>query len=273
MRLYYGIPMAGGFLVIVFYRIAGGANAVTGKLLLSFFAVVLIISGGYALNDACDLAADRINCPGRILPSERLKQKTAVLFSAFLFLAGLGLGAMCNFRFMAALFLITIGLIVYDIISKKIGFLKDMFVAVLMTALYPLATTLVEPIPGPRLSSLSISPFWLFFTTLGYEMLKDVRDHRGDQVAGDGGIAAISGRKWFLILAGVFAVVGSLISLIPYILGYCREVYLAFSVIGNILCLLCISMRSFRGLPFLYGSIFLITLGAFLDLLIYGALK
>jgi len=270
MRLYYSIPMAGGFMVIVTYLVGGEIFGIRNLLVLSYFSICSVIAAAYVLNDVCDINTDRINCPGRVLVQGKIKRKTATIFSIILFLTGLILAYFCNIGFLLALAAVVGGVVFYDLYSKRIGIFKDLLVAILTTSLYPLAFFLTEAVPGPRMKSLFISPFWLFTAALGYEMLKDIRDVKGDKDMGNHSITMFSSQKWFLILAHVITVLASLITLAPFILGYVKQIYLLSSLMGIFLAVMSIRTSLSRGIRLIYAEIFIVTFGALADLFILG---
>ena len=270
MRLYYVIPLASGLIVIVSYVVGGEIYPVRNELILSFFSIFSVIAGGYVLNDVCDIDVDKINCPNRVLPKGETNPKTAVILSTILFGTGFIFGALCNLRFLFLIICITAVLIFYDVYSKRIGIFKDIIVAALMTSLYPLALTLTEPVPTPRLKSLFIFPVWLFLSSMGYEMLKDTRDFKGDLEIQEKGIANYSRRLWFRYASRVMILVGSLITLLPFFLGYCKQVYLLTSIMAIILAVLSTFNKPATAIKYIYAEIFLITAGSMADLLVFG---
>ncbi len=61
MRLYYGLPLAGGFIVILSYLTGGNIDHILEKAVLASLSLVSVISAGYILNDVCDVEIDKIN--------------------------------------------------------------------------------------------------------------------------------------------------------------------------------------------------------------------
>lgn len=269
MRLYYAIPLAGGLIVIVSYVVGGEICSIRNKLILSFFSIFSVISGGYVLNDVCDIDVDKINCPNRVLPKGEINSKTAVTLSIILFGIGFILGALCNLRFLLLIICITATLIFYDIYSKRIGIFKDVIVAALITSLYPLAFALTEPVPTPRLKSLFIFPAWLFLSSMGYEMLKDIRDVKGDRKINYERLNYCKDKR-FLLISRAFVIAGSLITLLPFFLGYCKHVYLAASIGAIILAIFSTFKIPAIAIRYIYIEIFLITAGSMTDLLVFG---
>jgi geranylgeranylglycerol-phosphate geranylgeranyltransferase len=269
MRLYYALPLAGGFIVILSYLTGGNIDHIPEKAVLAFLSLVSVISAGYILNDVCDVEIDKINCPGRMLAAGKLRRKTALIWSIAFFTLGLVFGGFCNLLFFLAIAAIAGLLFFYDIFSKRIGVFKDIIVAVLMTSLYPLALTLTEPTQTPRLNVLFIHPVWLFLSSLGYEMLKDIRDVKGDRKINAVGLNYCKDKR-FLLIARAFVIAGSLVTLLPFFLGYCKFVYLAASIGAIILAVFSTFNKPVVALRYIYIEIFLITSGSMADLLVFG---
>jgi 4-hydroxybenzoate polyprenyltransferase len=182
--------------------------------------------------------------------------------------SGLLASTLCGWRYFAVLSVTVGGLVFYNRFSKRLGIFKDILAAALTTSLYPLALSLTDPVITPRFKSLYIFPVWLFMTGVGYEMLKDIRDIRGDNVVIEKRTFVSDSR--FLLSARIFLVVAGALSLLPYILDYCGTVYLVSSVIAIVLVIAAITRPAVKAIPFIYAEVFLITAGALADLWVYG---
>ncbi len=268
MRLYYTLPFAIGFVVIVLYLRDGNIAAVSSSLALGVAALFFTIGGGYVLNSICDIRADIVNCPVRVLTLEKAGKINASIFSIILFIAAMVCGAFVSWRFCTGIVLISLGLIFYDLFSKRIGFFKDILVALLMISLYPLAFLFSEPVDGPRLNVLFIHPAWLFFTAMGYEMLKDIVDIRGDERISRYSVAIWSKAPWFNIMARVFIMIGGILALLPSLLWYCQWIYLVAAIIAATIAALSCRVRPQIAIRFIYLEVVLVTLGALLDIII-----
>lgn len=269
MRLYYSVPLAAGFIVILSYLTGGNLASILDKVVLSFFSLLSIISASYVFNDVCDIEIDKINCPGRMLAAGRVKRKAALTWSIVLFVTGMVLGVFCGLAFFLVIAAIASLLVCYDLLSKRIGIFKDVLVAILMTSLYPLAFTLTESMQTPRLNVLYIHPVWLFLSSLGYEMLKDIRDVKGDRKIKGEGLNYCKDKR-FIIMSRVFVVVGSIVILLPFMLGYCKQIYLVASIAAIILTIASTFHKPAVAIRYVYVEIFLITAGSMADLLVFG---
>lgn len=184
-RLYYGLPL--GFtlgLTIVYARDGRMVDAWPTTLAASI-ALALVIAAGYVFNDVCDCRVDRINAPARPIVAGGVPAGIAFAWAALLALAGLAVAiTWCRPAFTAALAVVAAGLACYDLTSKRIGVGKQLLVAALMTSIYPLAVAQAGGAFGGRAVSLLFFPVWLFLTSFGYEILKDIRDRHGDSAGG-----------------------------------------------------------------------------------------
>lgn len=271
MRLYYSLPLSLGMVVIVAYIVGGNLVSVGFSLVVAFLALCCSISAGYVLNDVCDVSIDAINFPNRMMPAGRVSRRAALMWSVSLFVAGLILAIFCGVQFLLVLSMIVVGLILYDIYSKRIGLFKDVLVSVLVTSLYPLAFTLAKPIETSVLKSLYIFPVWLFLSALSYEMLKDIRDIKGDSQANQKSLSSYCHSKRFEISARIIAVSASVLTVLPFVLGYCKLIYLSCSVIAILLALFSLKYPPAKAIRFIYAEVFLITAGSMVDLMVFGA--
>ncbi|MDY0167461.1 MAG: UbiA family prenyltransferase [Thermoguttaceae bacterium] len=266
-RPYYTLPLTAGLLVIAAYVTGGQLHRTTGPPAVALLALYGILSAAYILNDVCDVHVDAVNRPRRMLPSGQVSLRIALAAAVVLLVAGLILASICGRVFLAALALLAVGLAAYDVYSKRLGMFKSPVVALLTTALYPLAFAFCEPVNTPRLNVvLWIHPPWLFLTTLGYEMLKDTCDVSGDGLAGNTRWSARCGSPGFLASARAILLAASLLTLLPYALGYCNAVYLAAAILAIGLVALSLCLRPMRSIPPVYASVVAITAGSLADL-------
>lgn len=269
-RPYYSLPLSCGLIVISSY-VAGGDLSVIGlKLVPAFLSLFFILSAAYTLNDVCDIVVDTINNPNRMLPKGHVTRKTALAGSIILFVIGIALAFFCGWRFFCVLSLVTLGLVVYNLYSKKMEIFKDILVAILTTSLYPLSLALTEPVSTPRVNALYIFPVWLFLTTAGYEMLKDIRDVKGDSILKDKQHQSYCVNPRFLLSARLIILAASLLTILPYVFGYCKLIYLASSLLAILLAILSLRQPPAKAIRFIYAEVFIITAGSWVDLLIYG---
>ena len=184
-RLYYVLPISGAYALTVVYALGGTPPATWGGMALSAFALALVVSAAYVVNDVCDRDVDRVNAPQRPVAAGRVQPAVAVCWGIGLAAAGLVAAAMCRWLFLLTLIVVAVTLAVYNLSAKRLGLGKQLLVAALMTSIYPLALAQAGGAVGRRAATLAIFPIWMFLTSFGYECLKDIRDIAGDHSAGD----------------------------------------------------------------------------------------
>lgn len=263
-RFHYALPLSLGYLCILLYARGGDLAGDAAGAALTWMALLLVLAGAYALNDVVDVAVDRWNAPARPVAAGRIGRGPALAAAVLLLAAGLGLGALGRPAFAAVLAGVVAGLVVYDLLSKRLGALKQPFAAGLVVSLYPLAAAQAGGFHGPRWRSLLVFPVWLFLTAWGYEVLKDVRDAGGDARAASSPVARRL-RSW-RAAASAAVLAGVPVALVPLALG-CRGLYLAVALPGLLgaLCTPWLGVR--RAIQAVYAEVFLVALAAALDAL------
>lgn len=223
-RPYYAVPMALTFMLTVYYCLGGEMVGQWGPIAAATVALMLVIAAGYVLNDVLDAAIDRVNAPQRPVAAGRVRPRIAAAWGVGLMAAGLGLSMVGGWAFAGALAIVATALIGYDTFSKRLGPLKQLAVAALMTSIYPLALAQAGGATGPRAWTLVVFPVWMFLGAFGYEVLKDLRDLPGDPpVAGRPTPWARRPRRWRAI-ASAATVLGALALIGPAMLG-CKWLY------------------------------------------------
>ena len=266
-RLYYAVPISLTFLLTVYYA-RGGQMA--GHWLVDALAaagLMLVIAGAYALNDACDVAADRVNSPHRPIASGNTSRRAAVCFGCLLTLAGLMLATQ-RWPFLLVLTAVALGLLAYNLFSKRLGWGKPILAAVLMTSFYALALAQAGGAAGSRAWSLAIFPAWLLPTVFSYELLKDIRDIPGDRAAAFGGLVHRRPTYWRSVANAV--VVAPCVLLIgPFLLG-CAWVYLAGAILATGLAVASGFLSERYAIRAIYAECFILAVAAALDVMIFG---
>jgi len=268
-RLYYSIPMSLAYALTVYYTLAGAVTGHWPGIIFSTAALALVISAAYVINDVHDRHIDRINSPMRPIAAGRIKPKIAVIWGALLLLTGMVLAALCRWQYLVALSLVAVGLIFYDLFSKRLGIGKQLLVAVLMTSIYPLAFAQAGELSGSRAMTLTIFPIWLFLTSFGYEGLKDIRDIPGDKAMA----AELTwiqrhprlGRNLSMtaIVAGATVLIG------PYLLG-CGWVYMVIVSLAILVAVMAAFQCTQRALMFVYLECVVVGIAATADVVVLG---
>jgi len=270
LRLYYCVPLTAGYGVIVLYLTQGQYEILPRTWPLAFVSLFCVMAGAYALNDLWDQATDRINHPQRVLITGEVSSRAAGLSAAVLLVLSLLCAIACGFWFLCIMGLVAASLLIYNRWSKQWGILKAVWVAMMATSLYPLAWALAGSGAGVRVKTLGIHALWLFLTATGYEMLKDIRDVKGDALVGSRCKAISRTHPWYRTVLRLVLWGGALIVLMPFVLGYCRWVYGVVAVCAAVLALIASFAPIKMALSCVYIEVALLTLGSLADALVFG---
>ena len=268
-RPHYAVPMALAYTLTVYYARGGRMDGHLAETLLSTVALALVIAGGYVLNDLIDAQVDRRGAPWRPIAAGRVARRSACAWAAGLLVAGLTLAAFCRWQFLAALAAVAATLVAYDLFSKRLGVLKQLLAAALMTSIYPLALAEAGGATGSRASSLAFFPVWLFLTAFGYELLKDLRDRCGDpRVAGRPTPVQRCPALWRMI-AGVAILLAVPVLAGPLLAGG-GWVYLVGAALAAAIAVASVHLPIRAAIGCVYAECVLVGLAAAADVLVLG---
>jgi 4-hydroxybenzoate polyprenyltransferase len=188
--------------------------------------LLLVLAGGFAVNDAADAPYDCGKGTGAIV-SGRIPRHAAAVLGVVLMAVGCWLAAALAQRgFAVSLAAVALALLAYDTCSKQLGLLKAAVVGVLVASTYLLARAQVGHWGGERAATIPFFATWMLLSATAYEIYSDVRDRHSD-AAGGGGPRAIQShpRKWMRAADGLMAA-GALMLLPPAFLSL-NSIYLA----------------------------------------------
>lgn len=268
-RLYYSAPLALTYTLTVYYAAGGRMVGRWPGMIASTFGLFLVICAGYVLNDVFDAAVDRLKVPRRPVASGRVKRRTATILGAALMAAGLAVAALARVQFLIVLLVVAGGLGLYDAFSKQLGVAKELLVGALVTSIYPLALAQAGGATGPRAWSLAVFPAWMFLTSFGYEVLKDIRDAAGDQqVQSRPGLLQRNRRRWraiasWAIVLGAAALAG------PAFAG-CKWLYAAIASAAVVAAVISTVLSVPRAIRLVYVECVLVGVAATADPLLLG---
>ena len=234
--------MTGGLAVLTAFAILKGNFAAIPTLfgplnvllvmVLTFFSLSFIASGGFAINDYYDRKSDAIIKPKRPIPSGALSYKQAVAISGVFFALGLALSVLINWLAFIIIAIDSLLLLVYSyLVKRKSGFAANLLMGVLTgTAfLYGEATA------TGTISIISLSLYPIAFGTIGGNVLRDIFSLDGDAKVGyptlPQKIGSISAAK----VGGVFFLLTGLLAALPSIIGKFSLYYLPFILMWSVL--------------------------------------
>lgn len=227
---------------------------------IAMLAAFLIAGAGNAINDYCDVEADKINRPRRPIPSGRVSKHGALSFSLFLFAVGILLSLTVNYVVLGIAIFNSLLLIAYSTTFQHKFFLGNLSVSLLV------GTTFL--FGGAAAGSLLV-PFILaalaFFATLAREIVKDLEDVEGDKQSFLRAMASkilsrfskdqrLKHRKALVVTAAISLILAILISPAPYVLSVLGELYLVLLIPTDLFFLVAFLQITFRGSRGLLGK-------------------
>jgi len=256
-------------------------------LYLAMVIVFLITGAGNAINDVIDVDSDKINRPGRPIPSGKVSKRKALGFSIFLFAAGIVLSGFLNWIcFFIAIFN-SVLLVLYSSVLQDKLFLGNISVSYLVGSTFLFGGAAVLDLKLPLLLMLLAS-----LANLSREIVKDLEDIEGDRLgllkklASDiktsvasrfgmdsSGKLKIKYGKQAMVNAAIASLTCAiLVSPMPFILGILGWLYLVLVVPVDIIFLLCIFfMAKAKGKKQFSRISKLIKIGMFLGLIAFVA--
>ena len=219
----------GGFLV-------AGSPALGGepgrRLLVAAASAVLIGGAANALNDLFDLEIDRINRPGRPLPSGRVTPGWAKGIWIGGSAAGLGLGMALSAAHAAVAFFSIAALYAYNARLKRAGFAGNVLVAFILGLVLVYGGRAVGA-PEPAL----VGAAFAFLTTLAREIVKDIEDAEGDAQAGARTLPLVYGRRAASGAAALVVAFTLALTPLPFLVFGYSGLYLGGVLLADLLLL------------------------------------
>jgi geranylgeranylglycerol-phosphate geranylgeranyltransferase len=190
--------------------------------------VVMLSNGGYALNDICDCAIDKINQPSRPIPAGRIGVPHALLIGSASLVAAVVLALPLS-RWCIALTAIDAALLgSYAVCSKRLGLLKNILVGYLVASGF-----LIGAYNWNRIDlTIAVLAACAFFGTIAREMVKDVQDIEGDRYYGARTLPIMFGQQIVCVGASACLVLCLILAAVPYVMGLVNSAYLALLLVA-----------------------------------------
>ena len=218
-----------------------GARGVSFSLLMAGASGALIAGAANALNDLCDEEEDRINRPGRPIPSGRVTRREAMIASGALFVVGWGLAGWVGTALLVLALGVSILLILYDFRLKRITLWGNLAVGFAGGLAFVYGGLAV----GRPIGALVPAGFACLFH-LGREIVKDAEDISGDREAGAMTLPVRWGPRTTVACAsGTFGLLIPL-TFVPFWLGLYGWLYLVIVVLGVDLVLVYVILSMWR---------------------------
>lgn len=206
------------------------AHAVPPALLLAGLSAALISAGGYVHNDLQDIATDRLNRPGRPLPSGRVTKGLARTVAWSLWVVGIGLSAWIPIPAPIVACGVLIALLVYNTWLKWVPLAGNLLVG----SLGGLAFVYGGLAAGSPTQALVPACFAVIYH-LGREIVKDMEDSKGDRASRGRTVPLEWGTGKAAVLASSCLVLLVLLTPVPAILGFYGTRYLALVLLLDVL--------------------------------------
>ena len=196
-------------------------------MVFAVLSAMLIAAAGNALNDYFDLEIDRVNRPGRPLPSGLVTPAFAYGIAMFFMTMGVGIGFVVS-PGMGMVAAVVAGLLwIYAARGKRMALWGNLLVA----AVAGLAFIYGGMAAGNPWRAAFPAMFALLMH-FSREIVKDVQDEAGDRAGGARTTVIALGRKTTLIIAAVSLGILFLIIPLPYRSGLYNWRYLVVALAG-----------------------------------------
>ena len=199
--------------------------------LLGFMTGLFVSGSANISNDYFDREVDRVNQPGRPLPSARVSVAELWTLSLFFAAVGLAAAALLEWRVLA-LSAVALGVAtLYNIKLKELGLLGNLSVAFCVSMTVVIGGAAVGVINGIVLTFAALAALF----DLGEEIASGAMDIEGDQLRSSRSIAKRKGKDYALSLStGIFALF-ILLTLMPFLMGWLGHSYLRLILAADIL--------------------------------------
>ena len=268
-RWFYAVPISLIFLLTIYYARGGDMDGQWRAAIIATASLVLLIMSGHVINDVFDVKRDLINAPWRPIPSGKISRKTAAIFGILLTVISLSLCLACRPLFLVAMVCVCMALLIYNLFSIRMGPLKGVFVAALMTSLYPLAFAQAGMITGSRAGSLAIFPIWVFLASWSFEIFKDVRDMRGDRKSRGLADPADSSLRRYRRFGDCVGTIAAPLLILPFFAG-CGSLFLCIALLAVCVRVICLFLPVKRKIMAVYIEFVLVGIAATVDVMVTG---
>ncbi|MDX9757716.1 MAG: geranylgeranylglycerol-phosphate geranylgeranyltransferase [Bacteroidota bacterium] len=223
--------------------IAGAEWSDRGRVLLAATAGALLAAAGNIINDVFDIAIDRINKPRRAIVRGIVPPRTARIWAALCAATGIALSLPLGIVPASIAMASAALLYFYSARLKGIPLIGNIAVGLLTGMAFIFgASVFGHPAAGV------VPGLFAFFFNLAREMLKDLEDRPGDQLAAVRTFPLIAGERWTLRVVTILLVTVILGSIIPYWLSLYNEQYfwVVFFGVDCVLAVLLVAMWNDR---------------------------
>jgi geranylgeranylglycerol-phosphate geranylgeranyltransferase len=222
-------------LALIIGGVVAGTFAFSPVFLLAITAAFLICGSGDVVNDYLDYKIDKISMPHRPIPSGRIKRETAFRLFAITGLIGLAMAFFVSIPFFAIALFNFIVSTAYAYRLKHNILIKNIAVSYLAASSF-LAAGFITNAISVNLALLLLVVI-SFLAAMSREILKDVRDVKGDSAAKIRTVPIAVGEKKAKIFALVLIYIACALLLVPFAVGVFSVYYWIGAVPAVLICI------------------------------------
>jgi geranylgeranylglycerol-phosphate geranylgeranyltransferase len=229
------LALGAGCFLVAGEILSAGRLPPTDLVFFGFLTLFFISGSANISNDYFDREVDRINLPGRPLPSGRISvTELWVLF--FLFTAaGLAGAAFLGPRVLVIVLVLWGISLLYNMKLKEYGLPGNLIVAFCLGMMFITGGITAGTINGVVLTFAALA----FFFDLGEEIASDAMDVKGDLVRSSESLAKRWGRGPAMTVAGLMYTIFFMLTLVPFLTGWLGYDYLFLVAITDLAMISC----------------------------------
>ena len=219
-----------GLAVVIGEAIGLGKLPGLREAVFGFLTASLMMAGTMVANDVYDVEIDRVNSPGRPLPSGRVNTREGIVLAVVLSVAAVGCSALLGlWTFLTALLALTL-MIYYNTRGKKTGLIGNAVVSFNVALPFFFGGLAVSKI-SPLLFIFSVVAFLANF---GREVAKGIADVKGDSLRQVRTLAVVRGTKVAALASAGLFVTAVLLSFLPPFLESISLVYFPPVIVADV---------------------------------------
>jgi geranylgeranylglycerol-phosphate geranylgeranyltransferase len=223
LRLFrFELPFTAGVCVLLGELLALGRLPTISQMVLGFLSVFFISASSLILNDYFDLETDRINAPGRPLPSGLVTGREGIALFCVVTLLGFCASFLLGLEALLVGILVWMVGFLYNWRFKKTGLPGNLMVS------FSVGMTFI--FGGIAVGQPLEKVVWLFgvmamLINLGEEIAADAMDIEGDKEAGSRSLPVLLGGENALKISASIFTLACIVSCLPLLFGWMEWVY------------------------------------------------
>ena len=206
--------------------LAGGAAGMR-ETLAALLPSVLLVASFYIWNDMDDCEVDRVNRPGRPIPSGAVSPSSAKFFARVTLVLAFLAGAAAGWTVFFTLALWALLLLLYEKSLKRSGLAGNILVSVVASSCLLLGARL-----GGSIAAGIAPALFAFFLHLGREIVKDIADMEGDRRGERRTVPLDRGKRKALAVSALPLGLLVLLTPVPFLIGLYDLFYLVIVIAG-----------------------------------------